>query len=370
MKELKKLIDSIEGGDLRATKLAKERQDALAKPPESLGKLETIAIKYAGITGNVKNEIGKRCLIILSADNGVVEEGVSSAPQSVTLAQTINFTRHLTGASALAKNFETQLFIVDMGINATLPKGLVSKDANDFIKDKIIDRKIRYGTSNLANEPAMSREEAIKCIKTGIDMVKTAKENGYGIIGVGEMGIGNTTTSSSILVALTDCQVEDAVGRGGGINDTSFARKKEIVKEMAKEKDFDDVIDILAKVGGFDIAAMVGVFLGGAIYKMPTVVDGYISGVSALAATELNPNVADYLFTSHCSKEPGYIIAMDKIGVDPMLNLDMRLGEGSGCVIAFEIIKAALAVMNDMGTFEEADINDDYLEEIRQGESF
>lgn len=358
--KLKKIINDITGLNNEVMAEAKVRVDSLAKPLGSLGKLEDIAVKLAGITGKVKNSINKKCIIIMSSDNGVVEEGVASAPQSVTLAQTINFSRGLTGVAVLAKENNCDLKVVDIGVNTErkIPGA--------------IDRKIRKGTYNIVKGQAMSYEECIRAINVGIEMAGKAHEEGYNILGVGEMGIGNTTTSSSILVSLSGCSIEEAVGKGAGITKEAFEKKKWVVSEAIKVNNPDkkDPIDVLSKVGGFDIAGMVGVFLGAAYYKIPIVIDGFISVVAALAAVRMNQLVREYLITSHCSKEIGYNIAMKELDLEPMLNLDMRLGEGSGCPIAFSIIEFSCAMMNNMATFEEAEINDDYLEEVRGEESY
>lgn len=235
-----------------------------------------------------------------------------------------------------------------------------------------IDRKIRRGTSNIINGPAMSYDEAIRAINIGIEMAKKAYENGYDILGIGEMGIGNTTTSSSVLVSLTGCEIEEAVGKGAGITKEAFEKKKWVVSKAIKinSPNKNDIIDVLSNVGGFDIAGMTGVFLGAAYYKIPVVIDGFISAVAALSAIKLNPLVKEYLIASHYSKEIGYKIAMKEIGLEPMLNLDMRLGEGSGCPIAFSIVEFSCAMMNNMATFDEAGINDDYLDDVREEENY
>lgn len=359
-KELDFIINGITELNKDAIEEAKKRVDFLAKPLGSLGKLEDIAIQLAGITGKVKNKIKKKCVIIMSSDNGVVEEGVASAPQSVTLAQTINFSRGLTGVATLAKENNTDLLVVDIGVNT------------DKKIPGAIDRKIRKGTSNIVKDRAMSYEECILAINTGIDMARKAYDDGYSILGVGEMGIGNTTTSSSVLVSLTGCSIEEAVGKGAGITKEAFEKKKWVVSEAIKfnKANVNDPIDILSKVGGFDIAGMTGVFLGAAYYKLPVVIDGFISAVAALVAVRLNPLVKEYLIPSHCSKEIGYNIAMKEMMLDPILNLDMRLGEGSGCPIAFSIVEFSCAMMNNMGTFDEAEINDDYLDEVRGEENY
>lgn len=358
--ELKKIINDITGLNEDAIEEARLRVNSLAKPLGSLGKLEDIAIKLAGITGKIKNSINKKCIIIMSSDNGVVEEGVASAPQSVTLAQTINFSRGVTGVAVLAKENNSDLKVVDIGVNT------------DIKIPGAIDRKIRKGTYNIVKRQAMSYDECIRAINIGIEMARSAYEDGYNILGVGEMGIGNTTTSSSVLVSLTECSIEEAVGKGAGITKEAFEKKKWVVSEAIKVNNPDkkDPIDVVSKVGGFDIAGMMGVFLGAAYYKIPIVIDGFISVVAALAAVRINPLVKEYLITSHCSKEIGYNIAMKELELQPMLNLDMRLGEGSGCPIAFSVIEFSCAMMNNMATFDEAEINDDYLDEVRGEENY
>ena len=217
----------------------------------------------------------------------------------------------------------------------------------------------------------MSREEALKAISIGIEMAREIKKAGYTIFGIGEMGIGNTTTSSAVLSALTGLPASETVGKGGGLTDKSFVRKKEIVDAVIAKYGFRgqadlDVIDVLAKVGGFDLAAMTGAFLGAAICRLPVVIDGFISVVAALTAARIAPPAKEYMIASHVSKEQGYGRALGGLGIPPMLNLDLRLGEGSGCPLAFQIIRGACAIMNEMATFAEAEINDEYLEEIRK----
>lgn len=347
---------------------AKKRQSNLAKPPGSLGRLEELSVQIAGITGNVCSRIEKRCIIILSADNGVRDEGVASAPQWVTTAQTMNFIRRTTGVGVLAKHTDTDLLVVDVGVDYDFPDQWLSKDPA-LMKDRIIDRKIARGTRNLHVEPAMDRRQAEEAVLIGVEMVEYAKKMGYDILGVGEMGIGNTTTSAAVLAALVGCNVKDAVGRGGGITDAAYAKKINVVKK-ATAREFKDPLDIVAKVGGFDICAMVGVFLGAAFYRLPIVIDGYISAVGALLAEKMFPGAAEFMIASHKSREAGYAIAIENLGKEPLFDVGMRLGEGSGCPIAFQIIGDALAIMNDMATFAEAEINDNYLEEIRKGGHF
>lgn len=376
-------INEIEPADAAAMKKASERQAKLAKPPGSLGMLEELAIKMAGITGQVKNTIEKTCVAVMCADNGVAEEGVASAPQSVSRAQTINFTRRLTGVGALAESFGSELLIVDLGVKDPIPQELyIDRPLEDT--RKIVDRRMRAGTWNIAKGPAMAFAEALQCIKTGMEMADALKEAGYDLIGAGEMGIGNTTTSAAVLSALTGLDAEETCGRGGGVNDTGFLRKKEIVDAVSapyRSTEFGEsldtltdvrnaVLEILSAVGGFDICAMTGLYLGAARNRLPIVIDGYISAVAALAAYMMAPEASAYMFPSHKSRERGYMHAMDHLDLRPFLDLDMRLGEGSGCPIAFEVIRGACDVMRHMATFEEAEINDDYLDEIRKGDCF
>lgn len=356
--ELKTL--PIAPADNAAMEKARQRQAELAKPPGSLGKLEDYSIRLAGITGNVKNEIEKCRVIVLAADNGVTAEGVSSAPTSVTLSQVINMTRHITGMSSLAYYFGNEVVVADLGIDT------------DRKIPGVLNRKIRRSTGNIAKERAITRQQVLDAMAVGLDLAADAAKDGVNAVGVGEMGIGNTTTSSAVLSALTGATPESVTGRGGGLTDQAFAVKKQVIAQALAlhHPDREDVVDVLSAVGGLDLAAMTGVFLGCALQHIPAVVDGFISIVAALCACRLNPNVKDYLFLSHASYEIGYRLAAEELGLEPCLLLDMRLGEGSGCPIAFQILKAACAVMNGMGTFAEAAIQDDYLEPIRAQDSF
>ena len=352
-----KTIASVAPLDKTAMDAARLRQAQLAKPPGSLGRLEELSIQLAGITGKVRNQIKKKHLLVFAADNGVVSEGVSSAPQSVTLQQAINLTRAKTGASALCKHFGCDITVCDVGVNA------------DIKDTKVLNRKIAYGTQNIIQGPAMTREQAMQAIAIGIEL---AMETEADVIGIGEMGIGNTTTSSAVLSVLLDTDVDTVTGRGGGITDQSFQKKKQVIRTAIEvnQPEKEDVIDVLSKVGGFDIAAMCGAFLGCASVRRPVVIDGFISAVAALCAYKLCPNAVHYFIPSHASYEIGYQLAMDAMELTPLFLLGMRLGEGSGCPLAFEVLSAACAIINDMATFDEAGINDDYLEEIRQGDKF
>ena len=347
----------IEPLDEAAMTAARARQAQLAKPPGSLGRLEDLSVQLAGITGKVHNRIEKKHLLVFAADNGVVAEGVSSAPQSVTLMQTINLTRHKTGASTLCKHFGCGITVCDVGVNAEIKE------------PKVLNRKIAFGTGNILHGPAMTRQQCIKAIQTGFAL---AQETDADVIGIGEMGIGNTTTSSAVLSVLLEADAEAVTGRGGGITDQSFLKKKQVIKDAIaiNQPDKTDVIDVLAKVGGLDIAAMCGAFLGCAEKRCPVVIDGFISAVAALCAYKLCPEAVGYFIPSHASYEIGYRLAMDAMGLQPIFLLGMRLGEGSGCPLAFEVLSAACSIINDMATFDQAGIDDGYLDEIRQGDKF
>ena len=355
--QLSDIIREITPLDETAMTKARQRQAQLAKPPGSLGRLEDLSIQLAGITGKIHNKIDKKHLLVFAADNGVVAEGVSSAPQSVTLMQTINLTRAKTGASTLCKHFGCGITVCDVGVNA------------DIKEPKVLNRKIAYGTQNIVHGAAMSREQAVQAIMTGIELARNTDAD---VIGIGEMGIGNTTTSSAVLSVLLDADVDAVTGRGGGITDQSFLKKKQVIKDAIaiNAPDQNDVVDVLAKVGGFDIAAMCGAFLGCAATRRPVVIDGFISAVAALCAYKLCPNSVQYFVPSHASYEIGYKLAMDAMNLQPLFLLGMRLGEGSGCPLAFEILEAACAIINDMATFDQAGIDDGYLDEIREGDKF
>ena len=356
-KELDALVRAVAPLDCGAMTAAEEYQARLAKPPGSLGRLEEISIQLAGITGRVHNALNKKQLLVFAADNGVVAEGVSSAPQSVTKQQTINLMRGKTGAAVLAKHFGCGLTVCDVGVNA------------DIYESTVLNRKIAYGTQNICTGPAMTREQTLQAILTGAEIARTVDAD---VIGVGEMGIGNTTTSSAVLAVLLGADVEAVTGRGGGITEESFRKKKAVIRTAIEvnRPDRDDVVGVLSKVGGFDLAAMCGAFLGAAAARRPAVIDGLISAAAALCAVRLCPNVRGYLVPSHASFEIGYRLAMEAMDLRPLFDLGMRLGEGSGCPLAFQVLDAACAVINDMATFDEAGINDDYLDEIRRGDQF
>lgn len=357
---IQSVVSSIFPLDEAAMEAARARQLSLAKPPRSLGRLEELSVQIAGLTGRMDYRTDRRRILVFASDNGVVEEGVASAPQSVTLAQTVNIARGLTGCGVLAKHFHAETDVIDVGVNA------------DFRAPGVRSEKIAYGTRNFARESAMTRQQAERALCVGFDAVERAVADGVEILGVGEMGIGNTSTSSAVLSALLKLPAEETVSRGGGVNDAGFLRKKEIIDRAIERlrPDPADPVDVLSKVGGFDLCAMTGAFLAAAARRIPVVIDGFISVVAALCAARMRPESVCAMISSHASMERGYSRAMDALGLKPMLLLDMRLGEGSGCPIAFEIVSAAMDVLQSMATFDEAAIDDGYLQEIRDNERF
>jgi nicotinate-nucleotide--dimethylbenzimidazole phosphoribosyltransferase len=326
--------------------MAKIRLDNLTKPLGSLGRLEDIVVQLAGITGDIFPKIDKRMVIIMCADNGVVEEGVAQAPKSVTSTVTRNFLKGFTGINVFTRLEGAGIKIVDIGID------------DDIDCPGILNRKIRKGTYNIVKGSAMSREEAVKAIETGIEIVGEMKGSGINLLGTGEMGIGNTTTSSAIAAVLTGGSVEQLTGKGAGLTKDGLEKKINVIKcaiEINKPNPAD-AIDVLAKLGGFDIAGLAGCFIGAAAYRIPILIDGFISSVAALVAIKIKPEVKNFIFPSHGSAEPGTRIVMEALGKEPMLNLGMRLGEGTGSALAFHLMDAAVAAYKEMGTFGDADV--------------
>ncbi|MBZ9606918.1 nicotinate-nucleotide--dimethylbenzimidazole phosphoribosyltransferase [Clostridium estertheticum] len=356
MELLNNTLQCIKPLNKEAMKKAWDRLDSLSKPIGSLGEIENIIAKMAGITGEIHNKINKKNVVIMCSDNGVVEEDVSNCPKNVTAIVTNNFTKKITGVYVLSKFVGSEITVVDIGVDA------------DFNNPKIVNRKIAYGTMNMMKGPAMTREQTIKAIEVGIDTVDDLARKGYDLFGTGEMGVGNTATSAAILSVLSGLEVEVSVGKGSGITQEQFINKKRVIKKAIEvnKPDKNDVIDVLSKVGGFDIAGLCGCFLSAAKNRVPIVIDGFIASAAALCAYRLNPLVKEYIFASHLSAEPGAAFIMKEIGLKPMLNLNMRLGEGSGCPLAFNIIEAAIFTMDNMGTFEEATLDSKKYIDIRE----
>lgn len=329
--------------DQEAMEAAEKHWNSIAKPLHSLGKLEDVVVQIAGIQGTSRVEIARKALIVLCADNGVVEEGVTQTGQEVTAQVAENFLQEKATAGILCRRTGAEIFPVDMGI---------------YRDTCIRNCKIAYGTKNMAKEPAMTRDQAVKALETGIMLAFEKKEEGFQLLATGEMGIGNTTSSSAMASVLLNHPVEEMTGRGAGLSTAGLNKKiKTIRRAIAMHKpDREDPVDVLSKVGGFDIAGMTGVFLGGAAAKMPVVIDGFISCVAALAAIRICPTAGDYMIASHVSKEPAARLLLDSIGKEAFLTCDMCLGEGSGAVTLFPLLDMGLEVYRKMATFEENDI--------------
>ncbi len=353
MDELKVLINSIESLDKEAMVKAKYYLDHLSKPIGSLGVLEDLVVKLSGIKGSRVKGINKKTIVVMCADNGIEAEGVSSCPREVTATVTENMADRTTAVCKLSEFYKSDVEIVDIGVD------------KDFDDPRILNRKIRYGTSNMSKGPAMTREEAVKAIKIGIEVVRDLKEKGYDLIGTGEMGVGNTATSAAIISVFSGIDSDIIVGKGSGLTDEGLAHKRRMVKKSLEvnNPNREDALDVLSKIGGFDIAGLCGVFLGGALFKIPVVIDGLIASAAALCAKRICPKAGEYMIGSHLSAEPGAQYALETLGVMPLFSLGMRLGEGTGCPIAFGIIEGAIYTMNNMASFNEAGVDiSDYID--------
>ena len=340
------IISKILPGDEKAMKEAYDRWLAIGKPLFSLGKLETVVTKIAGIKGTSDYKLQKKGLLIMCADNGVVEEGVTQTGQEVTAIVADNFTHHATSVCAMCDVAGVDVLPIDIGMAVDVPS--VTKK----------EQKVCYGTRNFAKEPAMTKEEVCQALFVGIEAVKKCKEEGYDLLATGEMGIGNTPTSSAVASVLLNQEPGVMTGRGAGLSAEGLHRKIKVIEDAIKlhQPDPEDAMDVLSKVGGLDIAGLTGVFLGGAIYHIPIIIDGFISSVAALCAVRMNPNTADYMLASHVSKEPAGKLVLDALGLSPMLTCDMCLGEGSGAVAAIPVIEMGLSVYLQMGTFEDIQV--------------
>ena len=344
MSKLIERLESIEEIDYKMVDKAKKRWDNIAKPLNSLGKLEKAVSQMAGIFGSDNFKIDKKALIVMCADNGIVEEGVTQTGQEVTAIVAENFLDVQSCAAIMCKESNAVIRPIDIGMAVDTPR--------------VEKRKVAYGTKNFAIEPAMTRAQAEEGILTGIDLVKEMKEEGFNLFATGEMGIGNTTTSSAICACLLNRPVEEVTGRGAGLSTEGLNKKISVIKNALNNynPDRNDVLDVLSKVGGFDIAGLVGVYLGGALYHVPVIIDGFISAVAALAAVRMNPKVSDYILPSHVSAEPAGRMLLEALGKEPFLTCDMCLGEGTGAVALFPLLDMATAIYRGMGTFEENDI--------------
>lgn len=347
--DLEQVIRQIRPLDEHAMEQAKKQWNSIAKPLHSLGKLEEHIIRIAGITGNPDVKIEEKALIVMCADNGVVEEGVTQTGQEVTAIVAENFLSGETSAAIMCKKAGARILPIDIGMAG---------------KTKVPDHKVACGTRNFAKEPAMTREQALQSILTGVRIVEEQKKAGVELLATGEMGIGNTTTSSAVLAALLQIDPEKVTGRGAGLTSEGLSRKIQVIRQaLALHKpDANDPVDVLAKVGGFDIGGLAGVYLGAAKMRLPVLIDGFISGTAALLACRLCPEAKEYMIASHKSKEPGMQILLEALGLSASLDCDMCLGEGTGAVAFFPVLDMAAAVYRQMSTF--ADIQVEEYQEL------
>jgi nicotinate-nucleotide--dimethylbenzimidazole phosphoribosyltransferase len=340
-------LPSIPALDPQAAAQARDRQDQLTKPPGSLGQLEALAVQIAAIQRRAQPSVTRKGVIVMAGDHGVAREGVSAYPAEVTPQMVANFLRGGAAINVLARQAGARVVVVDVGVACDL------EDLPGLVK-----RKVAYGTASMASGPAMTRAQAEQAIQVGID-VAAEIASGLDLLATGDMGIGNTTPSAAIAAVFTGLPVEQVTGRGTGVDDAGLARKVATIRAAIARNNPDpaDPLDVLSKVGGLEIAGLAGVILGAAARSTPVVVDGFISGAAALVAAELAPEVKPYLIAAHQSVEIGHRAILDRLGLRALINLDLRLGEGTGAALAFHIVEAACRIQSEMATFGEAGVS-------------
>ena len=349
MNKINQAINSIKPLDERAMAEARMRQDNLTKPQGSMGQLEFLSIQVAGIKGDARPRIIHKVIFTLTGDHGVTRKGVSAYPSEVTPQMVYNFLRGGAAINVLARQVGARVIVADLGVASPLER-----------HSQLKDKKVALGTRNMAEGPAMSREEAIRSIEAGMELVEEELTKGMDILGTGDMGIGNTTPSSAITAVLTGADVPTVTGKGAGLDEEGWKRKVKVIQKALalNQPDPKDAIDVLSKVGGFEIGGIVGLILAGAKYRIPVVIDGFISGAAALIAASLSPAVKPYLIASHQSVEQGHKIILEHLGLKPLLNLDLRLGEGTGAALGIFLVEVSLKILNEMATFAEAGVSE------------
>ncbi|PLX98135.1 MAG: nicotinate-nucleotide--dimethylbenzimidazole phosphoribosyltransferase [Desulfuromonas sp.] len=351
---LNEALESIRPIDQKKADAVQAHIDQQTKPRGSLGRLEEFARRFIAITG--RDDIRKKAIFTFAGDHGITEEGVSAFPREVTPQMVYNFVNGGAGVNALASHAGADLTVVDMGVD------------HDFADlTGLVKNKIGYGTANFAAGPAMSRDDAVRCLEAGILLAEKCKNENVDLVGTGDMGIGNTTPSAAIVAAITDLTVEEVTFHGTGIDDEGLKRKVAVIKKglAVNRPDANDPVDVLAKVGGFEIGGIAGLVLGCAAVGIPVVVDGFISTAGALIASELHPDVNSYIFAAHKSVEIGHIHMLERIGQEPMLDLRMRLGEGTGAALAMTLVEAALKGYREIATFSEAGVSESDVQEAK-----
>jgi nicotinate-nucleotide--dimethylbenzimidazole phosphoribosyltransferase len=342
-------LPPIPAPDLEAQTRARLRQDTLTKPPGSLGRLESLSIQIAGITGASRPSVARKAVIVMAGDHGVTAEGVSAFPSAVTPQMVLNFAHGGAAINVLARQAGARVVVVDVGVAAEIAD-----------QAGVLNRKVAAGTANMALGPAMTRRQAEAAVQVGLGVVAEEIERGLDLVATGDMGIGNTTPSAAIVAAMTRLPPATVTGRGTGVDDAGLARKVAVIERAlaVNQPDPHDALDVLCKVGGFEIGGLAGVMIGAAARRVPVVVDGFISGAAAMIAVALCPGVQPYLIAAHQSVEIGHRVLLDHLRLRPLLDLDLRLGEGTGAVLAFNLVEAAVRILNEMATFAEAGVSD------------
>lgn len=354
MNDLGKLIAQIEPVPESWVRRAMARQDSLTKPPGSLGLLEKIASRVVAIQQSLSPNVGHKRILVFAADHGVVEEGVSPYPQEVTAQMVANFLRGGAAINAMARAAAAEVVVINIGVKHQIPAVELGDPSIQFI-----DRPVRNGTRNLLRDPALTTDEAVAAIMTGAEIAIEAAAAGVELIGLGEMGIGNTTASAAITAALTGSPSNAVTGRGTGADDEMLARKQSVVAQALElhADQLSDPLGMLSAIGGLEVAGLAGVCLGAAANRIPVVLDGFITTAGAAIAVEMCPAVADYLFAGHLSVERGHAILLERLRLQAMLNLEMRLGEGTGAAIAMKVIESAVRAFTEMATFDSAGVS-------------
>ncbi len=334
--------------DAAAAEAARARQDSLTKPPGSLGRLEALAVQLAAITGQARPSVARKAVIIMAGDHGVAQAGVSAYPSAVTPQMVANFLRGGAAINVLARQAGARVVVVDVGVATELPEHA-----------GLLRHKVALGTRNMMEGPAMTRAQAEAAIVVGLETVAAEIDAGLDLLATGDMGIGNTTASAAIVAAITGAPVGQVTGRGTGVDEAGLARKVAAIETALRvnRPNPADALDVLAKVGGLEIAGLAGVMLGAAARRVPVVIDGFISGAAALMAAGLDPAVTGYLIAAHRSVEIGHRVVLDHLGLAPLFDLDLRLGEGTGAVLAFHLVEAAARLHAEMATFAEAGVS-------------
>jgi len=350
--QLKEIVEGIGQTDREWVERARARTSQLVMPTRALGRLHEISEKLCGICKTLAPSIDRKAILVLAADHGVVDEGVSAYPQVITGEMVRAFLRGGAGINILARQVDAEVWVVDMGIIPVLAPASLDRG------DHLLIRKVARGTSNFTKGPAMTRSDAEKAILTGFELATDLFEKGVEILGTGDMGIGNTTASSAIGTVITGIGIEEMVGRGTGVDDEGLLKKTEAIRRgiHVNQPDPEDGVDVLSKIGGLEIGGIAGCVLAGAYHSRPVVLDGFISAAGALVAHAICPAVADYVFAGHRSEEPGHMAMLKHLGIEPILDLGMRLGEGTGGALAMGIMEGAVRIFRDMLTFEQAGV--------------